>query len=224
MATLENDWVRLSDDSGSGDTPVTATVKEANTGRNPRSVVLKGTTAHDAEATATITQAAKSEFVQFTQSHYYMDNGDTSVTITGRSNSRRLTFVLGTNETGTTVFLNLPQTFTVEIRDGVTVVATNMQDIGGDPGLTSDYEFSVTLTTRNTNPQTTRRQFLYVTGFAGSMDTTDITQAGITTTILFDGYQTGMVYDLTNIPVGGAQTIHVGVTPAGEDWTLEFEE
>lgn len=224
MATLENEWVRISEDGGSGNTAVTATVKEANTGRLTRSVTLKGTTAHDAEATATITQSSKGEFVIFTQRTYAIGNSATSVTVTGRSNSQRLTFALTTEGTGITDFLNLPSTFTVTKADATTVTASNGSDVTGDPGASAEYTFSITLTTKNTNPSNTRHQILNVTGYAGNTDAADISQAGIATTILFDGYQTGKVYDLTNTPVGGSQTINVGVTPSGEGWTLEFDE
>ena len=222
---LENEWVRISDDSGIGDTPVTATLKQVNTGRLTRSVTLKGTTAHDDEATATITQSSeKGEFVFFTQSSYAIGNSATSVTITGRSNSQRLTFVLTTEGTGITDFLNLPSTFMVTKADATTVTVSNGSDVTGDPGASAEYIFSITLTTKNTSPSNTRHQILNVTGYAGNTDATDISQAGIATTILFDGRQTGKVYDLTNTPVGGSQTINVGVSPSDEEWYLEFDE
>lgn len=224
MAILENDWVSINEDSGSGDTALTATVKEANTGRLTRSVTLKGTTAHDAEATATITQSSKGEFVIFTQRTYSLGNSATSVTVTGRSNSRRLTFALPTIGTDISDFLNLPETFTVTKSDNTTVVVNNGADINGDPGASAEYTFSITLTTKDTNPSTARHQYLNVTGYAGNTDATDISQAGIATTILFDGYASGKVYDLTNTAVGGSQTINVGVTPSGEGWTLEFDD
>jgi hypothetical protein len=227
MATITNEdgWVTISTDAGSGDTAVTATVNSGNSGRLTRSVTLKGTTAHDAEATCVITQTTKGEFVQFTSHTYSIGNSASSVTVTGRSNSQKLTFALVTSGVGITDYLILPTggSYTVTA-GGTTISCTNGTNITGDPGASAEYTFSITLTTHGTNPSVSRLQRLNVTSFSGETDYTDISQAGIATTILFDGYATGKVYDLTNTAVDGTQTINIGVTPSGEGWTLEFDE
>lgn len=227
MATITNEdgWVTISTDAGSGDTAVTATVNSGNSGRLTRSVTLKGTTAHDAEATCVITQTTKGEFVQFTTNSYSIGNSATSVTLTGKSNSQRLTFALVTSGVGITDYLNLPLNGSYSVTAGSTTIScTSGTDITGDPGASAEYTFSITLTTKNTNSSTTRLQQLTVTSFSGNTATASISQAGIATTILFDGYATGKVYDLTNTAIGGTQTINIGVTPSGEGWTLEFDE
>jgi len=225
MAELTNEWVSINTDSGSGDTAVTATVLEENSGRTTRSVVLKGTTEHDAVATATIVQSAHSEYVIFEPSSYLISNDATSVTVFGKSNSSKLTFTLITSGIGITDYLTLPSTYTVTPAGGADITVNNGGLITGDPGATSEFTFYITLPLQNTNPSNSRMQRLHVTAYSGIIgNNATVTQEGMASTILFDGQPSGTVYDLTSKPVGGTQTINIGVSPSDEGWTLSFDE
>lgn len=72
---LDNGWVRIETESGTGSTAVSATVLKKNTGRSDeRSVTLVGVNAHGETATATIKQDPADLFIVV--DHYEDDNGD----------------------------------------------------------------------------------------------------------------------------------------------------
>ena len=61
---IDNGWVRIDTESGTGSTAVSATVLNKNTGRSEgRSVTLVGVNAHDETATATIKQDPAAPFI-----------------------------------------------------------------------------------------------------------------------------------------------------------------
>ena len=226
MSEITNNagWVTISEDSGEGNTSIVATINERNTSRNTRTAVLKGTTAHGAEAVANIVQASKGEYVVFDPATYEMANGATSVTLTGKSNSKRLTFSLpAAASVGQTLFLALPASFTAT-QGSSSQNSTNGQDLPNDYGAVGEYNFSITLTTVDAgSPNNERVEMVYVESYGGARATASVHQAGIASTILFDG-QENKTYDVTNKQVGQTQTINIGVTPNGEGWTLAFDE
>lgn len=224
---LENDWVRVSADSGTGNTELQAAVKKLNTGRVERNVVLKGTTAHDAVGTAIIRQGStpKGEYVTFdSPKAKTIPNSGTTITVTGKSNAKSLTFTLVTSGVGITDYLSpLPATYTVITSDNIPHTVDNGANIENDPGESEEYAFQITLTC-SASPSNTRMQQLNVTGYSGNTDTATITQEGIATSILFDGYASGTEYSLDGLQVGQSVAINIGVSPNDEPWTLEFDE
>lgn len=73
---IDNGWVRIDTESGTGSTAVSATVLKKNTGRSEeRSVTLVGVNAHGETATATIKQDPADLFI--TVDHFEDENGDT---------------------------------------------------------------------------------------------------------------------------------------------------
>lgn len=226
MATITNEegWVTISTNSGVGNTAITATVMERNTSRVTRTAVLVGTTAHGAEAVANIVQGSKGEFVSFNPVIYNMANNATTVTLTGTSNSKRLTFSLpdtaGVNQS---LFLALPSSFTAT-KGTASQTVSNGQDLPNDYGLVAEYSFSITLTINDAgSPSNARTEMVYVESFGGARSSATVTQAGVASTILFDGLS-NKTYDVTSKLVGQTQTINISVTPSGEGWTLEFDE
>lgn len=226
MATITNEegWVTISTDSGDGNTAITATVNEVNTSRVSRTAVLVGTTDHGAEAVANIVQGSKGEFVSFYPVIYNMANNANTVTLTGTSNSKRLTFSLPTAvSVNQTLFLTLPSTFTAT-KGAASQTVSNGQDLPNDYGLVAEYSFSITLTINDAgSPANERTEMVYVDSYGGARSSATVTQAGVASTILFDGL-TNQTYDVTSKLVGQTQTINIGVTPTGEPWNLEFDE
>jgi hypothetical protein len=225
MAEITNNegWVTISDDSGSGNESVTATVNSPNTGRNARSVTLKGVTSHGDEAESVITQSGLEEFVSFDQPSYYIANNVTHVTITGKSNSKRLSFSMPKTDGTTVDYLQPIKSYFVS-QDGTQQSVVNGQEISGDPGADGEYTFILGVSTKDSTPSYSRVQNIIATTYNGNTTSVSVTQAGVSSTILFDGYAHGKVYDITNLPVGGAQTINIGLTPNGEDWSIAFDE
>lgn len=82
---LNNGWIRIDTDSGSGDTAVTATILSRNTGRSvTRTVTVVGTTDHGATAEAVFSQGPAELFIIV--DHYEDENGNT-VTRLGASSA-----------------------------------------------------------------------------------------------------------------------------------------
>lgn len=214
----------ISTDAGEGNTAITATVLEVNTSRVSRTAVLVGTTDHGAEAVANIVQGSKGEFVRFDPTVYTMANNATTITLTGASNSKRLTFSLPTSVgVNQTLFLTLPSTFTAT-KGAASQTVTNGQDLPNDYGLVAEYSFSITLTINDAgSPSSERTEMVYVDSYGGARSSATVIQAGVASTILFDGL-TNQTYDVTSKLVGQTQTINIGVTPTGEPWNLEFDE
>lgn len=162
-------WIQLDKESGSGNGSVNITAASQNTGRNARSGVLTYSAANCEDVAQTVNQAGKSEFVTI-QAAAAVGKAGGTLTISGTSNSRKLTFSLGTNGTLPVV---LPSQYTA---NGVST--NNDTDIVGDPGASSEYNFSIVITGigENTSIDELTKQ-LIVTDNGGHTSTCTITQA-----------------------------------------------
>lgn len=122
--------------SGSGNGTVQIS-GDVHTGRQNRTGVATITPSGGASAkTVNIVQTAAAEFVSFDNVSITLSKTGGVITITGRSNSKKITFSLGaSNEIG----LSLPASF---IAAGA--AATNGVNIDGDPGAVAAYNFSIT--------------------------------------------------------------------------------
>lgn len=129
-------WVTPNKTSGSGNDTVSWT-GSANTGRSSRTTSATFSASGVESKTLTIIQAGKPEFVSIDATATVAKTGG-SVTISGTSNSSKLTFSLtGTNGIG----LTLPASYTA-----ASVSTTNGTAITGDPGSTQEFAFSITFT------------------------------------------------------------------------------
>lgn len=162
-------WIQLDKESGSGNGSVNITAASQNTGRNARSGVLTYSAANCEDVAQTVNQAGKSEFVTIQGTAAIGKTGG-NLTLSGKSNSKKLTFSLGT---GGTLDITLPSKYTAN-----SVETDNGVDITGDPGATSEYDFSITITgiAENTSIDELTKQ-LIVTDDGGHTATCTITQA-----------------------------------------------
>ena len=161
-------WVTPNKVSGNGDDTVSWT-GSAHTGRSSRTTTATFAASGVESKTLTIIQAGKSEFVTIDATAAVAKTGG-SVTITGTSNSSKLTFSLtGSNNIG----LVLPGSYTAN-----SVTTPNGAAITGDPGATQQYSFSITFTGigENTTIGALTSQ-LTVTPNSGTAAVCDITQA-----------------------------------------------
>lgn len=161
-------WVTPSKVSGNGNDTVSWT-GAAHTGRVTRSTTAVFAASGVEPKTLTINQAGKTEFVTLDATAAVAKGGGT-VTITGTSNSSKLTFSLtGPNGIG----LVLPASYTAN-----SVTTTNGAAITGDPGAAQQYSFSITFSGigENTTIEALTSQ-LTVTDDAGNAATCTITQA-----------------------------------------------
>lgn len=136
MATKPS-WLTTNPSTGSGNGTISNSAS-AHTGRVARTGTVTVTgVGVSTPATYKVTQTPKEEFASF-------NNGDSmsvdkvggAVTISGKSNSAKLTFAwVGSSN------VTLPTSYTAA---GATV--NNGSNISGDPGATAQYDFSVKLT------------------------------------------------------------------------------
>jgi hypothetical protein len=109
---------------------------------------------------------AKAEFV--TVENVTAVKGGGSVTVTGKSNSTKLKFVLGTGA----IVATLPANYSAGGASTANDVA-----ISGDPGATAEYSFSITLTAAANGTTAARTQTLTVTAAGGQSAQATISQA-----------------------------------------------
>lgn len=160
-------WAHPSKTQGNGNDSVSWT-GSPHTGRNQRTTVATFSAAGVVSKTLTINQAGKAEFVDIDDTASIDQDGGTS-TISGTSNSSKLTFSLANNNIG----LVLPSNYTAAGASAKSGTA-----ISGDPGASAQFNFSLTFANIGANPSVSPRTTqLIVTDAAGHTDTCLITQA-----------------------------------------------
>lgn len=133
MNELVKSFVTLDKDGGSGNGTVTASANSNNTGRVARQVVLTFSAVGVTPSERTIIQRGKGEATSIQATAAAQKTGQT-LTLTGTSNSKQLTFSKGTDNIG----LTIPSTYLAN-----TVQTNNGAVIAGDPGATAEYPFSI---------------------------------------------------------------------------------
>lgn len=163
-------WLLPSKNSGSGNDTVNVTATSNNTGRNSRSTNITFSASGVADVVRQVTQAGKPEFVTMQASASVSKTGVATLTISGTSNSSKLTFSLAS---GGSLALTLPQTYTAN-----SVQTDNGVAIAGDPGASAEYAYSIAFTNipENLTIDELTAQ-LIVTDNAGNEATCTITQA-----------------------------------------------
>lgn len=195
-------WASPNKTTGSGNDTV-AWSASVHTGRSPRTTTATFSASGVESKTLTIIQSGKTEFVDIADTAAVNKAGGT-VTITGTSNSSKLTFSLtGTNGIG----LVLPSAYLAN-----SASTNNGAAITGDPGATQEYEFSITFTgiAENTSIAALTSQ-LTVTTNNGTTDTCTITQAA------GDAYLTISPTEIT-IPAAGT-AVNVTVS-SNTSWSV----
>jgi len=162
-------WLVPSKTTGSGNDTVNVTAGADNTGRNARSTNMTFKAANCEDVVRQVTQAGKPEFVNIAGTAAIEKTGGT-ITISGTSNSKKLTFSLAS---GGTLVLTLPTSYTAN-----SVTTNNGAEITGDPGATQEYAFSIQFANVGANPTISARSCqLIVTDDGGHTSTCTITQA-----------------------------------------------
>lgn len=163
-------WLSLSKLSGNGNDTVTASVTSGyeNTGRSSKSTTVTFKAANCADVTRTVIQAGKPETTGYASSTASVIKAGGTVTLTGTSNSKKLTFSLGTGD----LSLTLPATYTA---GGVST--TNGSNITGDPGASQEYAFSIQFTVAENTSTSAMSKQVIVTDDGGTAHTCTITIA-----------------------------------------------
>jgi hypothetical protein len=136
MAELVKSFVTLDKDGGSGNGTVIASANSNNTGRVARQVTFNFSAVNVTPSERTIIQRGKGEATSIQATAAAQKTGQT-LTLTGTSNSSKLTFSKGTDDIG----LTIPSTYKAN-----TIDTDNGAAIAGDPGATAEYPFSIQFT------------------------------------------------------------------------------
>ena len=131
-------WLTVSPMSGSGNESLNNSAQE-HTGREVRETTVTGTaTGVESPDTYVVEQAGKAEFIQFSDgAEMSAPKGGGEVTVTGKSNSAKLSF----SQVGGNSELDIAENYTAGGKS-----TANGQAIAGDPGAAAEYEFSVKVT------------------------------------------------------------------------------
>jgi hypothetical protein len=169
-------WLVPSKQSGSGNDTVNVTAGSNNTGRNSRSTNITFSASGVSDVVRQVTQAGKPEFVTIEATKSVSKSGVATLTISGTSNSSKLTFSLAN---GGTLVLTLPSSYIAN-----SVQTDNGVAITGDPGASAEYSYSIAFTNiaENVTIDALTAQ-LIVTDNAGNEATCTITQAEGDTTL-----------------------------------------
>jgi hypothetical protein len=161
-------WLEVSPSQGSGNATVNVSSTAEHTGRNARTTTLTWKAANVANISRTVSQAGKPEYVDIADAAS-ADKLGKIVTISGVSNSRKLTFSFGT---GDLLDITLPSTYTAN-----SVATNNGAAISGDPGATAEYNFSISITVPANNDITAKTRQIIVENEAGNRDVCTLTSA-----------------------------------------------
>ena len=130
-------WLKVEPSQGSGNATVKVSSAAEHTGRKARTTTLTWTAANVADIVRNVSQAGKPEYVTMADSAS-ADKGGKVVTISGKSNSAKLTFSFGS---GNLTDIALPNAYTAN-----SVSTNNGTAIKGDPGASAEYNFSIAIT------------------------------------------------------------------------------
>ena len=161
-------WVKVNPASGSGNATVNVSSASEHTGRKARTSTLTWKAANVQDVVRNVSQAGKPEYVDIADAAS-ADKAGKVVTISGVSNSAKLTFSFGT---GDLTNITLPNTYTAN-----SVSTSNGAAISGDPGALAEYNFSITINVPANNDITAKSRQIIVTDEAGNRDVCTLTSA-----------------------------------------------
>lgn len=161
-------WAVVNPSSGSGNKTINVSSSAEHTGRNARSTILTITAANVEAKSVTVNQQGKPEFTNNNSDTATAAKGGQNVTISGVSNSKKLTFTLGTGD----LSISLPSTYTA---GGVNT--NNGADITGDPGATAQYNWSIVINVAENTTINSMSKQIIVTDEGGNSDTCTLTQS-----------------------------------------------
>ena len=171
MAEVKQNGVVVSPSTGSGDTTLQVKAETVNRGNR---VVQLATFEVEGTGVAVKKQFIAShipaaEFIEFDNKNPAVDKGGGIVTLTGKSNSQKITFSKGT---GVIIGANIAAIkFTAN-----GVEATSGTSISGDPGAKAKYNFTLTLTAAANETIQARTQQIIATANGGQKATATLKQ------------------------------------------------
>lgn len=212
MATIPSylSWVPK---TGTGNQQITINSTTPYKGRSNRTTEIPGKIVGKSNSvTVTVVETAAAEYITPDGLSINVAKGGETIHVTGKSNSKILTFTWKTN-------FGLPAVTSYKVNGSVT--ATSGTAISGDPGAKAEYTYDVTIVVPKNETITARSATLEIKGEGASVvKTITITQ------VLGDSYlylnSQGTTTATITIPAGGgAQTLNV---LSNDKWTFEPAE
>lgn len=195
-------WISPDKLSGSGNAVVNVSASGAHTGRVARSGVMTISAAGAEDVPVTVNQSGTTEFVNM-QSNASMTKTGGNITLTGTSNSTKLTFTKANDNIGIT----LPDNYTA-----ASIQTANGAAISGDPGAAASFEFSLPLVIPANADVEAKTCQIIVTDNAGNTQTCLVTLAA--------GDAVLSVSPLSvDLPADGSTSAVINVT-CNTNWTI----
>lgn len=171
MAEVKKNGIVVSPSTGSGDTTLQVKAETANRGN--RVVQLAAFEVEGAGVAMkkqfVVSHLPADEFIEFDNKSPAVDKGGGTITLTGKSNSQKITFSKGT---GSIIQADISAIkFTAN-----GVEATSGTNISGDPGAKAKYSFRLTLTAAGNETIKARTQQIIAKASGGQMSTTTLNQ------------------------------------------------
>lgn len=171
MAEVKQNGVVVSPSTGSGDTTLQVKAETANRGNRETQLA-----AFEVEGAGVAVKKQfvashlpADEFIQFDNTSPAVDKGGGTITLTGKSNSQKITFSKGT---GNIISANITAIkFTANGAEATSGIA-----IKGDPGAKAKYIFRLTLTAAANETIKARTQQIIATANGGQRATTTLNQ------------------------------------------------
>lgn len=160
-------WIKVNPSQGSGNATVNVSSTAEHTGRVFRTTILTWKAANVADIQRTVNQAGKPEYVDIADAAS-ADKAGKVVTISGVSNSKKLTFSLGSGN----LSITLPSSYTAN-----SLNTNNGAAISGDPGAAAEYNFSIVITVPANEDITAKTRQIIVTDEGGHQDVCTLTSA-----------------------------------------------
>lgn len=171
MAEVKQNGIVVNPSTGSGDTTLQVKAETANRGNRVAQLAtfeVEGTGVAEKKQFVAKHLPA-SEFIEFDNLKPAVDKGGGTITLTGKSNSQKITFSKGT---GGIIGASLSAIkFTA---NGVGAISGTA--ISGDPGAKAKYSFSLTLTAASNETIQARTQQIIATADGGQKATTTLNQ------------------------------------------------
>lgn len=212
MATIPSylSWVPK---TGTGNKQITINSTTPYKGRVNRTTEIPGKIVGKSNSvTVTVVETAAAEYITPKDLNINVAKDGETIHVTGKSNSKILTFKWKTN-------FGLPAVTYYKVNGSVT--ATSGTAISGDPGAKDEYTYDLTIAVPNNETIITRSATLEIKGEGASVvKTVTITQA-LGDSYLYLNSKGTTTATITILASGGAKTLNV---LSNDEWTFEPAE
>lgn len=171
MAEVKKNGIVVNPSKGSGDTTLQVKAETANRGNRETQLAT-----FEVEGTGVVVKKQfiashlpADEFIEFDTKSPAVDKGGGTVTLTGKSNSKKITFSKGTGD-----IIGADLSVIKFTANGA--AATSGTNISGDPGAKAKYSFSLTLTAAGNETIEARTQQIIATANGGQRATITLNQ------------------------------------------------